>query len=463
LAQAGILISDRGDDKDRLKELHGEFNTANSGFVVQLEADDINVGGMRKGYLASYIHVPLNRTNDHYDPGRFSIQRMVDLAFSLAMKDDRTITGHFRVKRISKILLGRKAFKGKGIEIAGNVISISGKRTRNLLRNGTMRVLKRGNRWFAVVNANVIGLGGGRIDNPYLSADFHTIRNGQTLGIAVNRFHALLPYVGSSSFSVGRGEVLLKGGRIAYDRRGGYLIGMERLLARAQWLKLSRLWIGHRAHPIRSWISLRGRFGYDGKKKLLRIRKLGAQFDLRSISPRTFYLAGRGGFRSAGSLNLMSRGRIRAVDFNGYISSGGGTLDLARKRWRGWLAYRGSNRTGSLHFIDRRGRRVASRKLGKTIPALNDTKVLILRIDGMDRRGNLKGLICARTDFDGLAFRDFGVRHADYVEITAALTRIPLRVRKNIERIKRTLGQAPLYNNRSSRFGYCKALLDKMK
>lgn len=463
LARAGILISDRGADKKTLKEHHDDFSTASSGFVVQLEADDINVGDMRKGYIASYIHVPLDRTNSYYDPGRFSIQRMVDLAFGLAMKDDRVIKGRFQVKRIAEMVLGRKTFRGRGIAITGNVVSISGTRTRALLRNGAMRILKMGDQWFAAVNADAIGLPHVRIDKPSISADFSLIRNGQVSGIKVNRLRAFLPYIGSPYFSLRGGEFLLRGGRIAYDRNGAYRLGMKRLFARMQWMRSRKLWIGSRALPVRSWVSMSGRFGYDSRKKVLRIRRFGAQFDLRSLSPRTLYLTKRGAFRSAGSLSLLSRGRVRAVDFNGYISSSNGTLDIARKRWRGWLAYRGNDKTGSLHFIDMHGRRVASKKLGKTIPALNDTKVLIWRIDGVDRRGNLKGLVCARTDFDGLAFRDFGIRHADYVEVTAALSRIPLRVRRSMRQIRRTLGRASQYRSRSNRFGHCKALLDKMK
>lgn len=366
LSRAKLIITDDPDEKKIMAVAHPRFRTGSSGFIVRLELDDLNGLGYRKGYVVGFIPVPRDLSGKFYDRRRFSVQQTLNLAFELVTKDLNTkIRGNVKISQINKMSFGKGILTGQGIHVRGSVVSISGGRTRHLIKNGQMKIISRWvkgargevyRKWYALIRADHLRLpSGGLVYRPYARAKLSASSMNGTIRLKVDRMYARFLRIRSRSFSVRNGT-----------------------------------------------ISMKGMFSYNRRRDILDIRKLGVYAALSRITPRGF-------FRATG-------GKFTSFDLDGYLT-GHWRHDLRRNRGSGWLGLIG-DKEGDIHLRDWRGRRVGSRRLGRETPLFSDTRWIALRINGVDPRGWINGQFCLRTDIDLMALKPLGVKHSDYIEWT---------------------------------------------
>ncbi len=413
VSRARLVITDRLDDRKILAVAHPRFRTGNSGFIVRLELEDLNGLGYEKGYVVGFIPVPRDATDRFYDPARFSVQRTLNIAFGLVTKDLETkIKGNIHISELDRLTIGRQVIDGSGIEISGQVMSLSKGRVRRLVDEGSLKILSRrirtkdGNtvqQWFAVIKASALGTAKKSLYGPSLAARFSLHNSGSVLGIALNRV-------------------------IARFRR-------------ARWNSLRMGTAG---------FSGRLALSYNYRNTTMHIRNLGVRFWFNRIAPRR--------------LDAMSRGRYKSFDMDGYLS-GYWRHDLRKNRGRGFLMLRG-DKEGDIHLRNRRGIRVGSRKLKRETPLFSDTRWVALRITGVDRRGALRGKFCLRTDVDLMALRPAGITQTDYLEWTMAHDSVGLlngmltRSKKYYRKLTR--GRS-LPRGSKRNHNYCKKVLSTVK
>jgi len=102
IANASLSISDSASEKRRIKSIHPTIPMINSGFAAQLRVPVFNGREFTSGSAATYIHVPLNKRNTHYDLNKFSLQNVLEVAFRFATEDRGRIEGKISATRQRK-------------------------------------------------------------------------------------------------------------------------------------------------------------------------------------------------------------------------------------------------------------------------------------------------------------------------------------------------------------------------
>jgi len=363
ISDAKLIITDDPSERKILAVAHPRFKTGKSGFIVRIEFGNLRGMGYDKGYLVGFIPVPRNSSGKFYDPRHFSVQNTLNIAFGLVTKNKTTtISGDFNISNLEHMRFTGRMIYGRGVEIKGNVLALSGMYTRYLLKKGNMKLLSKMTRtedgslrreWFALIRADYVGLRNGTIFRPSLRARFSVGAANDRIYLRIRRMSAGYRNMHFNTFSAG--------------------IGM---------------------------LSGKASLSYNRLSRMLHINKLGAYFSMNMLAPK--------------GLVRASRGRITSFDIDGYL--GGHWLhNLRTNRGYGWIGLSG-DKEGDIHLRDYRGKRIGSRKIGRETPLFSDTRWIALRIDGVDPRGWINGQFCLRTDIDLMALRPMGIKHSDYIE-----------------------------------------------